>query len=83
MNIMTPPEALRPIPSMTPLTLADICQSIAGDEGLGKARKSNLRSAITCFCRACTPPHCRVANTDVMTAREAAEHMKVKAFPKR
>ena len=53
MNIMTPPDALRPTPSMTPLTLADICQSIAGDDGLSKARKSNLRSAINRFCRAC------------------------------
>lgn len=53
MDITTPPEALRPTPSVAPLTLADICQLIAGDDGLSKARKSNLRSAITCFCRAC------------------------------
>ena len=52
MNIMTPPEALRPTPSMTPLTLADIGHLIAADDGLSKARKSNLRSAITCCCRA-------------------------------
>lgn len=45
MNIMTPPAA--------PPTLADVCHLIAGDNGLSKARKSNSRSAITCFCRAC------------------------------
>ena len=37
--------------------------------------KSSRRSDI--------PPHCRVANTDVMTVREVVEYLKVKAFPKR
>ena len=27
------------------------------------------------------PPHCRVANTDVMTVRETAERLQIKAFP--
>lgn len=77
MNIMTPPEALRPAPSMTPLTLAGICQSIAGDDGLSKARKSNLRSAITCFCRACNlSPADMPASLASVTERASRLHPK-------
>ena len=53
MNIMTPPDALPSSECDTPLTLAAVCQAIDEDPGLSKARKSNLRSAIICFCRAC------------------------------
>ncbi len=77
MNIMTPPEALRPTASVTPLTLADICQSIAGDDGLGKARKSNIRSAITCCCRACNlSPADMPASLASVTERASRLHPK-------